>query len=279
MLPILLALAGSVAYGAADFFGGLSSRRSSALRVVAISAPASLLPVLVMAPFVGGRWSVEAVLWGAASGIAAVLVFALLYAALARGPMSVLSPITAVVSAVIPVVIAFGLGERLSPLGVLGVVVAVAAIPLVAGGPAEHRPSIRALLLGLGAGVAVALQLVFLDASPEDSGIVPLLVGRGVAAVVVLIAVGVRRASLHGTQAPSLALAVSAGVLDSLANLLFLLSARAGLLTVAAVIVALYPAMTIALARGVLKERLRPLQIAGLVLAGAAVALLALTDA
>lgn len=276
MLAILLALAGSVAYGAADFFGGLSARRSPALRVVAVSAPASLLPVLVVAPFVGGRWSAEAVLWGAASGIAAALVFALLYAALARGPMSVLSPITAVVSAVIPVAIAFGLGERLSPLGVLGVVVAVAAIPLVAGGPAEHRPALGALLLGFGAGVAVALQLVFLDASPDDSGLVPLLVGRSVATIAVLFVVVLRRGALRGTPPPSLTLAISAGVLDSLANLLFLLSARAGLLTIAAVIVALYPAMTIALARGVLGERLRPLQIVGLVLAGAAVTTLAL---
>src|SRR3954447_12127571 len=100
---LLLALASSLAYGAADFLGGVAARGAHVLWVVVIAAPASLLIELLLWPLVGARFLPGAVAWGAASGVASAAAFALVYRTLAIGPMSVLSPVTALVSAALPV--------------------------------------------------------------------------------------------------------------------------------------------------------------------------------
>src|SRR4051794_450052 len=99
---LFLALASSLADGAADYLGGVAARGAHVLRVVVIAAPASLLVELLLWPVVGATFSPGAVTWGAASGLASAAAFALLYRTLAIGPMSVLSPVTALVSAVVP---------------------------------------------------------------------------------------------------------------------------------------------------------------------------------
>jgi drug/metabolite transporter (DMT)-like permease len=193
------------------------------------------------------------------------------------GPMSVLSPVTAVTSAVLPVLVGLALGERLPPLAVVGVVLALGAVVLVsvAPGSAVSRPTRAALLVALAAGVAIALQLVTLAAAPDDSGVVVLVVARAVACAVLVAAV-VGSPVARAAGRPPVALAVGSGALDALANLAFLLAARQGQLGIAAVVTALYPAATVLLARFVLAERLHRLQVGGLLAAGAAVALLAL---
>ncbi|HEX5622723.1 MAG TPA: DMT family transporter [Solirubrobacteraceae bacterium] len=273
---LLLALACSLAYGAADFLGGVAARGAHVLRVVVIAAPASLLVELVLWPFVGATFDAGAVGWGAASGVASAVAFALLYRTLAIGPMSVLSPVTALVSAALPVAVGLAGGETLSVLAVGGMLLAAAAIVIVSGGTDIHgaRPSQTALLLAFGAGAAIAVQLVCLDQAPNDSGIGPLLVGRAVSSAVVLGAAFALRAHL-GEARPSLSASAAAGALDSLANFAFLLAVREGDLAVVAVITALYPASTVVLARAFLAERIGTTQLAGLGLAAVAVSLLA----
>ncbi len=275
-LSLLLALASSFAYGSADFLGGVAARGAHVLRVVAIAAPASLIVELLLWPIFGARFDQGAVAWGAASGVASAAAFALLYRTLAIGPMSVLSPVTAVMSAALPVAVGLIGGEQLSGLAVAGIVLALIAVVVISGGPDEAglRPSRAALLLAFGAGAAIALQLVCLDLAPGDSGIAPLIVGRAVSSAIVLAAV----VALHrrlGDRRPSLPAAAGAGALDSLANLAFLLAVREGELAVVAVITALYPAATVLLARGFLAERIGAIQLAGLGLAAVAVSLLA----
>src|SRR3954451_14874206 len=102
---LFLALASSLAYGAADFLGGLAARGAHVLRVVVIAAPASLLVELLLWPVVGATFASGAVRWGAASGVASAAACALLYRTLAIGPMIVLSPVTALVSAALPVTV------------------------------------------------------------------------------------------------------------------------------------------------------------------------------
>jgi len=271
-----LALASSVAYGAADFLGGVAARGAHVLRVVVIAAPASLLVELLLWPAVGARFPSGAVTWGAASGLASAVAFALLYRTLAIGPMSVLSPVTALVSAALPVGVGLIEGETLSGLAVGGMMLAFVAIVVVSGGTDARavRPSRAALVLAFGAGAAIALQLVCLDQAPDDSGIAPLLVGRAVSTVVVLGAAVVLQRRLGDTR-PSLAASAAAGALDSLANFAFLLAVRDGDLAVVAVITALYPASTVLLARAFLAERIGTTQLAGLGLAAVAVSLLA----
>src|SRR5512139_3461246 len=102
MTALLLALACSIAYGSADFLGGVAARGAHVLRVVLIAAPISLVVELLLLPAAGADFSSAAVAWGAASGVASAATFALLYRTLAIGPMSVLSPVTALVSATLP---------------------------------------------------------------------------------------------------------------------------------------------------------------------------------
>src|SRR3954467_12232397 len=162
---LLLAMASSLAYGAADCRGGVAARGAHVLRVVVIAAPASLLVELLLWPVVGATFVPGAVAWGAASGVASAAAFALLYRTLAIGPMSVLSPVTALVSAALPVCVGLIGGEALGGLAVGGMVLALAAVVLVSAGTDTSgvRPTHTALMLAVGAGAAIALQLVCLD--------------------------------------------------------------------------------------------------------------------
>ncbi|MFG2823465.1 EamA family transporter [Kitasatospora sp. NPDC048365] len=277
MIALLLALGSSLAYGCADFLGGLGARKAHVLRTVLIAAPASLAVELLIWPFLGADFSTGAVGWGAASGAASAAAFVLLYRTLAIGPMNVLSPVTALVSAALPVAVGLLQGEHLGTVGVLGLVLALSAVVLVSAGPGvgAARPSRTALLLAFGAGTAIALQLVCLDRAPSDSGVAPLIVGRAVSSAVTLAAALLLRRRL-GEERPAYGISAAAGVLDSVANLLFLLAVRDGNLTVVAVITALYPAGTVLLARSVLGERIHRSQLLGLGVAAVAVSLLAL---
>ncbi|WP_405510047.1 EamA family transporter [Streptomyces cyaneofuscatus] len=278
MFALLLALGSSLAYGCADFLGGLGARKAHVLRTVMIAAPASLTVELLLWPVLGASFAPATIAWGAASGVASAAAFALLYKTLAIGPMNVLSPITALVSAMLPVGVGLVQGEHLGPAGLLGLPLALAAVVLVSAGHGAKaaRPSRTALLLAFGAGAAIALQLVFLHQAPSDSGVGPLIVGRTVSSAVTLAAAGLMFRRL-GAEKPAYGISAAAGVLDSVANLLFLLAARSGDLAVVAVITALYPAGTVLLARSVLSERIHRGQLIGLGTAAVAVSLLALT--
>jgi drug/metabolite transporter (DMT)-like permease len=274
---LILALSCSLAYGAADFLGGVAARGAHVLRVVVVAAPVSLLVELLLWPAAGARFLPGAVAWGTGSGVASAAGFALLYRTLAIGPMSVLSPVTALVSAALPVSVGLIGGERVGAIAVAGMVLALAAVVVVSGGTDARglRPSGMALALAFGAGAAIALQLVCLDQAPDDSGVAPLLVGRAVSSAVVVGAAFALRARL-GDARPSLPASAAAGALDSLANFAFLLAVRDGDLAVVAVVTALYPAGTVLLARAVLAERIGTTQLAGLGLAAVAVSLLAI---
>src|SRR3954447_21024718 len=211
---LLLALASSLSYGAADFLGGFAARGAHVLRVGVIAAPASLLVELLLWPLVGASLVPGAVAWGAASGVASAAAFALLYRTLAIGPMSVLSPVTALVSAALPVSVGLVEGERLSGLAVGGMALALAAVVVVSGGTDTRglRPSRTALALAFGAGAAIALQLICLDQAPNDSGVAPLIIGRAVPTAVVLGAALLLHGRL-GDNRPSLPASTAAGAL------------------------------------------------------------------
>jgi drug/metabolite transporter (DMT)-like permease len=280
MIAILLALASSLGYGCADFAGGLASRGAHVLRVAAIGAPAGLAVQLVLLPVAGGHWSAAALGWGAASGLASAVSITLLNQSLALGPMSVLSPVTAVVSALLPVAAGVIGGERLAPAAIIGIVLALVAVTAIsAGGEHATRPSRSALAMAVGAGLAIAAQLICLHQTPADSGTTPVLTGRVVSAAILLTAFAVHR-STHRPAGPAgrgtVALALAGGVMDTLSNVAFLLAVRHGSLAVVAVIAALYPGGTVLLARVTLGERVARSQLAGLAGAAAAVALLAL---
>ncbi|QIG39969.1 EamA family transporter [Microbacterium sp. 4R-513] len=194
MLPALIALVGALVYGSADFLGGLAARSLRSIVVTAVAAIAGLVLLLVAYPFVGGQWIPADIGWGVVSGFTGAAAIVLLYACLAIGPMSILSPLTAVVSAIAPIV--WGLvvdGETLSWVGCAGLAVALVAVVLVGFIPGEKvvRPSARGLLLAIGAGLAIGAFLIVIDQTSDESGLVPLILNRSVSSVITLAAVGV----------------------------------------------------------------------------------------
>jgi len=276
MTAILLALGSSVAYGLTDFLGGIAARRAHIFLLGAITQPFGLVILLVIAPLVGGTVTSEVWFWGVVSGVGGAFAYVLLFRALAMGPMSVASPISALVAVVLPVLAGVAFGERLPVLGWLGIAMGMLAVLMVSQvhEDAPHPASLRLLLLSFGAGVFISIFLVALERAPDDSGLWPLVVVRIVTSVLLIgAALGSRVIARPGRDVA--VLAVASTVLDVAATAMFMLATREGLLTVVAVITALYPAATVIMARMVLKEHLQALQRWGLGLAAVSVAVLA----
>lgn len=279
MPAAILGLLSALVYGSADFVGGVAARAIGPLRTTALGAVGGLALLIVALPFVGGVWSAAALGWGAASGVVGAAAVALLYACLAIGPMSILSPLTALVSAVVPMVWGLSGGDRFAPIGYVALGLALVAVVLVGFVPERGavRPSGRALGMAVAAGALIGVFLIMLNQTPADSGLVPLVANRTVNAAIMWTIVGilaVRGSTLRLTRRGVL-LALGSGLLDASANVLILLGLRAGDLTTMSVLVALYPAGTIVLAALVLRERIAPVQWIGLVLAVTAAGMLA----
>ena len=193
MLTVIVGLGSALLFGFADFFGGLAAKRVSAIRVTALAAVTGLVALCIALPLLGGAWSWQAVVFGGLSGVAGAVAIVLLYACLAMGPMSILSPLTAVVSAIVPVIVGVSRGDRLTGLGYSALALALVAIVLVAFVREERavRPSLKALLMAVGSGAAIGLFLILIDLTPDDSGLVPLIANRAVNATLMFISIGV----------------------------------------------------------------------------------------
>lgn len=274
-MSVPLALPGAVAYGIADFAGGLAARRSAVLVVTAVAQASGLVALLPLVGLVPGSPSLPALLLGAGAGIVGTTGLLLYLRALAVGPMGVVAPTSAVVSAGLPLAIGVVGGERPGLVTVLAIVVALAAIVLATAGTARSTGAVLGPLLGLVAGAGFGLFFIAIDAAPADSGVWPLLAGRVTSTVLLGVLLCARRGARGRPAAAIVRLMVLSGVTDTLANVLFQMSARGGDLGVTSVIVSLYPVVVVLLARIVLKERLTGMQLTGAGLALGASVLLA----
>jgi drug/metabolite transporter (DMT)-like permease len=292
---LLLALAAAAAYGAADFLGGVASRRSPVVPVIIASQGLALLLILLVAPLMGGVPSAVELAWGAAAGLAYACGLVLLYRALADGRMSVVAPITGVCAPSLPVIFGLAIGERPGLFALTGVVLAIVAILLVsraaepiqddtpeeqsastAPSTAERERQRRVVLMAVGAGVAMGVFFIALGQTRPESGLWPLVATRALTVLCYLAVVGFTRQSLRLPRA-SLQVALLGGALDICANTLFLFAVRSGLISLAATVTSLYPATTIVLASLVLRERLRRVQLMGLACAAAALLMITST--
>ncbi len=277
---LALALLAAASWGTADFLGGLAARRTQALRVLVVGLPAGLLLLVPFLVAEGDGPTGDLIAWGASSGLAGGLGIAMLYAALGVGPMNVVAPLSAVVSAAVPVAAGIMQGERPGGWSYVGMAIAGAAVVLISREPpeaAEPTPVVdqRGVFMALAAGALIGLGLVFLDRVAEEGSLWPLAANRTAAWAVVGVAA--LATSVAGMPPRSvLPLAIGAGLLDTVAYAAYLRSLAGGLLSVVGVIVALYPGGTVMLARIALKERLHPPQVAGLCLAVVGVVLLVL---
>jgi drug/metabolite transporter (DMT)-like permease len=274
-----LAILSAASFGAGDFLGGLATRRSSPLRVVGVSQLYGFaLIASLLAVFPPEDYGLADFGWGAAAGVCGGTGLVFLYRGLSRSRMGVVAPIAGGVGAMVPAVFGLISGERPSSVALIGVVVALAAI-VVVGWPTRTTQPDSALqpagtLEAIAAGLAFGAFFIFLSRAADTSGVWPLVAARiGSLALIWSLLVG-----LSGTVSvrhETNLLVLGAGVLDTVANALFLYAARSGLITLVAVLSSLYPAATVLLARLVLRERLSRLQIGGVALTLLGMALIA----
>ena len=279
-MAVILGLAAALAYGAADFTGGLVSRRAHPFAVVVLSQIFGLALLAAVFPFFDGVLSGSALWWGAAAGVGGGLGVALLYRGLSIGRMSVVAPITAVEAAIVPLLFSIARGESPGAIASVGVVISLGAVVLISYSPATQE-AVGAggrlpagLIEAVGAGLGFGAFFLFLDRAPDASGLWP-LIGTKLSSIVLVAGLAVlartRLRAARDTWTPI----VLAGALDVAANIFYLLAARRGLLAIVAVLTSMYPGATVLLARFILKERTSRLQNVGLILALAGVALIA----
>jgi drug/metabolite transporter (DMT)-like permease len=288
---LFVALAGlsGLVWGIGDFAGGKATQRAGALPVVLVSKLASLPLLALYLLLIPSPSDAGGLGWGALAGLFGAFGVVVFYAALSAGAMTVVAPITSVASAAIPVVVGLAGGERPSPVALTGVGCALVAIALVSLAPPHPGTTsvVTGRLVGMAvaAGIGFALFFVLLaranEAAPGgDAGLWP--IGSAQLAALVACAVLLLGARARGRTSSAvgrwprrraLTWTCVAGPFDMSANALFLVATRYGDLSLVAPLAALYPVTTVLLALAVDGERLRPLQVVGLVLALAALLL------
>jgi drug/metabolite transporter (DMT)-like permease len=279
----LLALGSALLYGAGDFTGGLATRRAGTIPVVILSQASGLILLALIIPLLPRAAPSQAdLLWGAAAGLTGGIGVALLYRALAIGVMAVVAPVTAVCAVTIPVVVAVLLGERPVPMAVAGIVLGIASIVLVSqqGAPEQAKQESTAsrnrrtgVGTALASGVLIGFFFLTLAQTKSSAGMWPILIARTASVTLFGIVALAGRIPIRMPM-PMAMLAIACGFIDMLANVLYLVAAREGPLSIVVTLSSLYPASTVLLARIILGERLNLLQVFGVTCALAAVLLI-----
>jgi drug/metabolite transporter (DMT)-like permease len=276
-MAIILAGLSAIMYGAADFCGGMGTRKSPLFTVLVYSQFVGLVLALAATALLGQRLpAAQDLAWGVLAGVSGVLGLGALYTALATTPVAVASPISAVTGAVVPVLLGLAAGERpawSAWIGIALVIPAIAFLSMGASGKAKDAGVRRAVSLGLAAGLGFGFFFFVISRTSHSSGLWPLAAARvSTITIVALFALFTGR-SLR-PPADALPIIILSGALDMGANIAFLLASRVGMLSITAVVTSLYPAPTVLLAWLIFRERLTAPRVAGLALALAGVALI-----
>ena len=295
-MAYFLALTSAFVYGAADFLGGLTTRRADTFSVVIVSQLAGLILLAVTVPFIPVVAVTHAdILWGVLAGLCGSTGVALLYRGLAVGTMAIVAPTTAVCAVLLPVGVSVVMGERLSTLVIAGIVLALIGIVLVGqekwgressqesgvgdqgSGIPDPRSRIPRFPPGLGlaflSGIAIGGFYLSLARASADAGMWPLLGARS-GSVVLFVAAAMLTGRTVRMPLAVTGMAIACGVIDMLANALYLAATWSGSLSVVVTLSSLYPASTVLLASLFLRERLNRVQVAGVVCALTAVVLI-----
>ncbi len=290
-MVILLGLTAAVLYGSGDFLGGLATRRAHVLPVLMLADTAGVVVALIAAAIFPGSVSLTGLVWGMSAGLFGGFGLIVFYIGLAHGPMSVVAPVSGLVSTVLPVAVALAEGERPTVGVYAGALLCLVAIILASSagasgaadpaGPAPRsdRPRRgRAIVYGVVSGASFGLFFLLIRNAGESGDLWPVAAGRIGELASLLIAATVLRRSLlpGGTSGRLLLAAAAAGVIDVVANVCYVTATRTGMLGLAVVLSSLYPGITVLLARVVLGERLRWVQRFGLALAAIGVLLIAI---
>lgn len=274
-MALVLSLISALSYGISDFLGGIFAKRASAWQVAVVGQASSGACTLALAIFVGGDPKGSDFAWGVLAGLGAGFGTAFLYRGLSSARMGVVAPLSAIGTALLPVAVGLGLGDRPAVIAAIGIVCAFPAIALISrvdDADAAHRGGV---LDGSLAGLGFGLLFVCLGQMTHDAGLYPLALTQATSVLGVIITATV----MHQTWVPRMRAswwALTMGPLSAAATSTFLYATHHGLLSVVSVISSLYPASTVLLAALVLRERVQPWQGLGLALAATAVTLVAL---
>ena len=288
-MVILLGLAAGVLYGAGDFLGGLATRRVQVLAVLMLAETAGVIVAVPAAAMSPGPARLAGLAWGISAGMVGGLGLIIFYVGLAAGPMSVVAPVSGLVSTILPVAVALAEGERPSAQVYAGALLCLAAIVLAssagdgdpARGPRAPRFGLtgagRAVGYGIASGASFGLFFLLIRNAGQSGELWPVAAGRiGELAVVLIAAAALRRSLVPRGAGFILLLAVAgAGAIDVVANICYVAATRTGMFGLAVVLASLYPGVTVLLARAVLGERLRWVQRVGLGLAALGIILVA----
>jgi|GEM_PF-1936957 len=277
---VLFALGAAVSFGLTDYVSGVLSRRLRILDILGIGNLFGLLLVIALLPLLPAEALSPADLaWGLVGGICSAMGVLLLLRGFRVGRFGVVSPVSSVGAAGIPVLVGLAIGEQPSLVVLAGLVAGIASIWLVSGTTPRsqkgHTQSAAGLWEGLGAGVMLAAMYLTLSRADYASGPWPVVAMQvGVLAVIGLALLGLRqRPSIPRADIVGVAVVGITAVLGALG---FIYAARQGLVSIAAVLASMSPAVTILLARMLIAERFTPRQIVGLGIAAAAILLISL---
>jgi drug/metabolite transporter (DMT)-like permease len=273
LLTVIFGLAASLCWGSGDFSGGLASRRANPSSVI-IAAYAVGFVLLIALALIGREKLPSAldVMWGGLAGLAGAIGLAAFYQALASGRMGIAAPVSAVMTATLPVLFNAFIEGLPGWLQILGFLVALLAIALISR-PEGTKGRPEGLVLALLAGCGFGTFFILISRVNHDSTYWPLAVARLTSVLFLVIVVRARGQKMLPSRS-LLLLVLAAGVLDALGNAFFVLAAHSGRLDVAAVLASLYPAATVIFATIFLRERMTRIQAVGVVLALLAVPLI-----
>jgi drug/metabolite transporter (DMT)-like permease len=245
--------------------------------LAAYPVEAVLLGLLALSA--GGPIHTGAVFWGCMYGVGQAFGMWAFYAALGSGPISVVAPLAGVLNAAVPVAVGIALGERPGPAASLGVVLAIVAVMLVSRdasveGASPYRFTPKVAWLTVFAGCAFGLDLVFLHQAPHECKLWPLMFAR-LSATVVITALAATKRNLRLPRGKSMKLALAIALLDICALVTQLIALQSWLLSLASILISLYPAATVVLAMMVLRERVTRWQGIGMAMAMGSVAMIA----
>lgn len=276
MLGFALSIASSLSWGVSDFLGGLTSRRLPVLAVLAVSQPAGLVLIgIIILLFGADPISADKLAIAALAGAASLCGLWAFYAAMAMGTVSVVAPIASL-GVLVPVVVGLVRGDAPAPIQLVGLVPAIAGLVILGYEEKPEHAGIarRSILLAMIAGLGFGIFFTGLDLAAADRPGWAVLAVRVGGVATIAIALLISRPNL-AVVSGSIAILLTIGFFDVLANGLFAVASTKGLLPVVAVGGSMYPAFTIALAHVVLGERLARFQWIGVVLALLGVALIA----
>ncbi|HUX50852.1 MAG TPA: DMT family transporter [Spirochaetia bacterium] len=277
-MAIVLAALSAALYGSADFAGGLATRSNPVHAVLVVSQIAGTVVAAAALPLIAaGAPTGTELIWGAAAGLGGAVGLIALYRGIATTVVAVVSPTSALVGAVLPVVFGVISGERPSTAAWVGIALCLPALFLLTFEPQkEARDAVRrALVAGIIAGAGFGWFFIAISRPAAAAGLWPLLAAR-CTSIVAVAAVSLALGWSLRVHIRSIPVVVIAGVCDMGANVAFILSTRGTLLALATVVTSLFPAPTVLLARIFFHEQVTRARLAGVALAVTGVALIGL---